>query len=276
MRKRRKYPSSALNRYYKKNAEKKRIMKQKEEEVYTPKVYCYLRVSTEMQTVESQKIGVESLAKKKGLTIDEYIVDNGVSGTVNANNRNLGKLLRKMRKGDILICSELSRLSRSMIELISMLQSSLQKGCKIYSDKEGYELGDNIEAQVIAFAFSLCADIERRMISQRTKEGLARAKANGKTLGRPKGFVCKHHITDGKDHKYKMLRLKGLSKIQIAKKFRMSYKTIQNWVKSKDLDKDIKFALVKTKFKVFDKFANKLNLKINSQHQERVHSNFSM
>ena len=258
MRKRRKYPSSALNRYYKKNAEKKRIMKEKENEVHIPKVYCYLRVSTDMQTVESQRIGVENLAKKKGLTIDEYVIDSGVSGTIKANDRKLGKLLRKMKKEDVLICSELSRLSRSMIELISLLQSSLQKGCKIYSDKEGYELGDNIESQVIAFAFSLCADIERRMISQRTKEGLARAKANGKKLGRQKGYKAKSYITDGKSYKYKMLRLKKFSRIKIAKKLKISYKTLQNWVKRENLEERIQFVLVKTNFHKFDNICNKI------------------
>ena len=260
MKKRRVYPSASLNRRYKRNAEKKRLAAAQsiQQPAHVRKVYCYLRVSTGMQTVESQRIGCESLALKKGLTIDEYVIDNGVSGTVSSQNRNLGKVLSKMQKDDVLICSELSRLSRSMTELITLLHNSLKKGIKIYSDKEGYELGDNIESQVVAFAFSLCADIERRMISARTKEGLARAKANGKALGRQVGFKTKTHVTDGKNHKYKMMRLKGLSKIQIAKKMHISYKTLQNWVQRDDLDKDISFALVRTGFGKFEKACARL------------------
>lgn len=255
MSKRRVYPSAALNRKYKRNAEKKRLNAQLSVNEHSLKVYSYLRVSTGMQTVESQKIGVEAFAKQKSLTIDEYVVDEGISGTVKAENRNLGKLLKKLKEGDIVICSELSRLSRTKTELLSLLNSILQTGAKVYSVKENYVLGDDLTSQVIAFAFSLCADIERRMISARTKEGLANAKAKGKVLGRPKGFVCKHHVTDSKKYKYLKLRLKGLSKIKIAKRFRISYKTIQNWVKANCLDDFLKFVKVKTRYKVFDKFA---------------------
>lgn len=255
MSKHRVYPSAALNRKYKKNAEKKRREFEKVQEAAKRKVYCYLRVSTDMQNVESQKIGVKELAKRKQLIVDEYVIDDGISGTVKAENRNLGKLLNKLKKNDILICSELSRLSRSMVELLSLLNKALKTGVKIYSVKENYELGDDITSQVIAFAFSLCADIERRMISARTKEGLANAKAKGKVLGRPKGYVCKHHVTDGKKYKYLKLRLLGFSKIKIAKRFRISYKTIQNWVKRNKLDDYLKHVKVKTNYNKFDLFA---------------------
>ncbi len=258
MSKRHVYPSAAINRKYKRNAEKRRLTAQLPVKEHSLKVYSYLRVSTGMQTVESQKIGVESFAKQKSLTIDEYIIDEGISGTVKAENRNLGKLLKKLKDGDIVICSELSRLSRTMTELLCLLNSILKTGAKVYSVKENYTLGDDLTSQVIAFAFSLCADIERRMISARTKEGLANAKAKGKILGRPKGYVCKHHVTDGKKYKYLKLRLKGLSKIKIAKRFRISYKTIQNWVKANNLDDYLKFVKFKTNYKIFDKFAKSI------------------
>ena len=129
--------------------------------------YGYIRVSTDKQDGANQKIGIEDLCKRKGLFIDEYIDDEGVSGTKEPEKRELGKLLGKLQKGDILIASELSRLGRNLFMIMRILEQCMNIGVKLYTVKDGYELGDNIQSKVQAFAFGLSAEIERNLISQR-------------------------------------------------------------------------------------------------------------
>ena len=181
-------------------------------------VYGYLRVSTDKQDCDNQKIGVEALAEKLGLPIESWIIDDGVSGTKEPQKRKLGKLLRKIKTGDVIICSELSRLGRKLFMVISILEHCMKIGAKVLTAKEGYELGDNVQSKVLAFAFGLVAELEREMISKRTKEALQRRKANGKRLGRPFGSRNKKHILD--DRKDKILNdlRNGLSVIQTARK----------------------------------------------------------
>lgn len=151
-------------------------------------VYGYLRVSSDKQDYNNQKVGVDELAKRNGWTINKYIVDDGISGTVAANKRNLGKqLLPRLTEGDIIICSELSRLGRKLLMVFDLLQYIMEKKAIVYTVKDNFVLGDNVQSMVLAFAFSLAAQIERDMISQRTKEALSRLKAQGIILGRPKG-----------------------------------------------------------------------------------------
>jgi len=139
-------------------------------------IYAYIRVSTEKQTIENQKQEIERFAEQKGIKIEKWIKET-VSGTMNSQNRRLGALLKKLRKNDILIISEISRLSRKLMDIMEILRVCMEKEVTVYSIKEGYELGDTIVSKVLAFAFGLSAEIERNLISQRTKEGLARAKA---------------------------------------------------------------------------------------------------
>ncbi len=149
--------------------------------------YGYIRVSTDKQDGANQKLGIEDLCRKKGLCIDEYIHDEGVSGTKEPDKRQLGKLLDKLQRDDILIASELSRLGRSLFMIMRILEQCMNIGVKLYTVKDGYELGDNIQSKVLAFAFGLSAEIERNLISQRTKEALDKRKKEGMVLGRPKG-----------------------------------------------------------------------------------------
>ena len=102
-----------------------------------------------------------------------------VSGTKAAADRKLGSLLKKMKKGDILIISEISRLGRNLMQIMSILNLCMVKEVSVLTVKEQYELGNNINSQILAFAFGLSAQIERNLISQRTKEGLARKRAEG-------------------------------------------------------------------------------------------------
>ena len=195
-------------------------------------VYGYLRVSTDKQECDNQKIGVEALARKLGLPIESWIIDNGVSGTKEPQKRKLGKLLRKIKTGDIIICSELSRLGRKLFMVISILEHCMKIGAKVLTAKEGYELGDNVQSKVLAFAFGLVAELEREMISKRTKEALQRRKANGKRLGRPFGSRNKKHALDGKENKIADLLNQGLSVVQVAQQLKVSSVTLYAYLKS--------------------------------------------
>lgn len=195
-------------------------------------VYGYLRVSTDKQDYDNQKIGVEALAEKLGLPIESWIVDDGVSGTKEPEKRKLGKLLRKIRTGDVIICSELSRLGRKLFMVISILEHCMKIGAKVFTVKDGYELGDNVQSKVLAFAFGLVAELEREMISKRTKEALQRRKANGKRLGRPFGSRNKKHALDGKENKIAELLNQGLSVVQVAQQLKVSSVTLYAYLKA--------------------------------------------
>lgn len=148
-------------------------------------IYGYLRVSSDEQDVNSQKQGVEGFAKEKGWAIDEYITDEGVSGGKDPSKRNLGPLLQKLHKGDVVICSEISRLGRDLYMVMDILHFCMQQECIIYTVKDRFTLGDDIQSKVLAFAFGLAAEIERQMIRQRTKEGLKLRMKMGSLVGRP-------------------------------------------------------------------------------------------
>jgi putative DNA-invertase from lambdoid prophage Rac len=152
-------------------------------------IYGYIRVSTDKQTVENQRYEILKHASSKRLHIDEWI-EEVASGSTGYKNRKLGSVLLKVGKDDVLIVSELSRLGRNLMEVMSILNTCMEKETKVFTIKEGYELGNNIPSKVLAFAFSLSAEIERSLISQRTREAMARLKSNGQTLGRPKGALC--------------------------------------------------------------------------------------
>src|SRR5690554_3069645 len=193
--------------------------------------YAYIRVSTEKQTVENQKQEIQRFCKSKDLVVDKWIKET-VSGTKAKENRRLGALLKRMKKGDTLIISEISRLSRKMMDIMQILSMCMEKEIVVYSIKEGYELGDTIVSKVLAFAFGLSAEIERNLISQRTKEGLARAKAQGVKLGRKKGGKnSKYKLTDKEDQLIEMLCIDKRSKEYVAKKLKCSVSCLNAHIK---------------------------------------------
>lgn len=196
-------------------------------------VYGYLRVSTDKQDCENQKIGVEALAETRGFQIESWIVDDGVSGTKEPEKRQLGKLLKKIKTGDVIICSELSRLGRKLFMVISILEHCMKVGAKVLTVKDGYELGDNVQSKVLAFAFGLVAELEREMISKRTKEALQRLKSNGEKLGRPFGCHNKKHKADNFPmEQFIELFKSGLSVEKISKKIKFSSTYFYNYEQS--------------------------------------------
>lgn len=144
----------------------------------------YIRVSSNKQSLEHQKFEINKFAKNQNIKIDKW-VEEKISFRKPLNKRQLGQLLNKLKDGDILIACEISRLGRSLLEVMRILETCLNKNCQVWTLKENYRLGNDIQSKVMAFAFGLSAEIERNLISQRTKSSLENVKASGKRLGRP-------------------------------------------------------------------------------------------
>lgn len=149
-------------------------------------IYAYYRVSTDEQDYNNQKQGVLKLAENMNLVIEAEVVDNGKSGSLSPEKRQLGQLLGAVNQGDVIIAAELSRLSRKLFDMFQIAKYLNDKGVKLYTVKDNYTLDGSIQGQILLFAFGLAAQIERDMISQRTKEALARKKQEGVKIGRPK------------------------------------------------------------------------------------------
>lgn len=170
-------------------------------------IYGYIRVSTDKQTVENQRYEIQKYCAAHNMPVDRWIEET-VSGTKAYRRRSLGTVIRRMSSQDTLICTELSRLGRSLFMIMEILSQCLDKGCRVYTTKDNYQLGDNIESKVLAFAFGLSAEIERTLISQRTREALDRLKKEGKRLGRPRGAKGKHPKLQDRDALVQQLRSK--------------------------------------------------------------------
>ena len=193
-------------------------------------VYGYIRVSSDKQTVENQRFEIKRFCERKNIHIDGWIEET-ISGTKTYTKRQLGRLLRRVKKGDIIICSELSRLGRNLFMIMEILNICMHKECRVWTIKDNYRLGDDIQSKVLAFAFGLSAEIERNLISMRTKEAMARKKAEGHKLGRPNGSKTEQRNLKLFKHsgKIRFLRLNGLSFSQIGRVLRCDRSTIRRY-----------------------------------------------
>lgn len=192
-------------------------------------IYGYIRVSTDRQTVNNQRFAISQFCAERNIKISFWIEET-ISSTKKLEDRKLGKLLKKLRKDDVLIVSELSRLGRNLMQIMSILHYCMNSDIKVYTIKENYELGNNINSKVLAFAFGLSAEIERNLISARTKEALARKKAEGVVLGRPRGKKSTSVKLSGKEHLIQTMLEKNLSKSQIARKLRVHRTTLTKFI----------------------------------------------
>ena len=193
------------------------------------KTYGYIRVSTDKQTTENQRFEIQKFADRNNIIIDRWIAET-ISSTKNLEKRKLGKLVNNIKRGDLIIASELSRLGRNLLQVMGILNNMLNVGARVWTIKDNYKLGDDISSKVLAFAFGLSAEIERNLISHRTKEALARLRAEGKTLGRPKNRKsAKLKLTD-RAHIISRLLKEGYSRAAIARKLRVHRMTLRRFL----------------------------------------------
>lgn len=198
--------------------------------------YGYIRVSSDKQTVENQRFEIENFARNNGICIDGWIEET-ISGTKNYDKRKLGMLLKKVKKDDLIICAELSRLGRNLFMIMEILNLCMTKECKVWTIKDGYRLGEDIQSKVLAFAFSLSAEIERNLISQRTKEALARKRAEGVVLGRPKGRKSSKVKLTGQEEVIRTLLKQNVSKCEIARIFHVNRMTVAAFINNNGLQR---------------------------------------
>lgn len=192
--------------------------------------YGYIRVSTDKQNVENQRHEINHFCEQCGISIDGWIEET-ISGTKPCDKRKLGRLLGRVRPGDLIICSELSRLGRNLFMIMQILSYCMEKGCKVWTVKDKYRLGDDIQSKVLAFAFGLSAEIERNLISERTRRALARKKEEGVQLGRPVGALnVKYRLDKHERQIFRMLE-QGVGKREIARRCKVCPKTLYNWLR---------------------------------------------
>lgn len=199
--------------------------------------YGYIRVSSDKQTVENQRYEIEEFCKREFVHIDKWIEET-ISGTCNYTQRKLGRLIKRCRSGDTIICSELSRLGRKMYMIMEILSICSTRGCQVWTIKDGFRLGDNVQSKTLAFAFGIAAEIERNLISQRTREALAQRRAMGKKLGRPsgRGHQPKSDRLVDATQLIVHLRRQGSSISEIARKMKCSKSTMARFLKNLNFD----------------------------------------
>ncbi len=184
----------------------------------------YLRVSTEKQNPENQRDEIRRFAEEKSLAVDSWVVETA-SGKIAHKKRKLGRLLRKMNKGDTLIVTEISRLSRSLTEIMAIMGECLDREINIYTTKERYTFDNSINSKVLCFAFGLVAEIERNLISMRTKEALALKRAEGVRLGRRPGSDVKMQVIRDNSDRIEAMLASGMTVTKICRKIGISRNT---------------------------------------------------
>ena len=197
-------------------------------------IYGYIRVSTDRQTVENQRFEINEFCNKNNVEVEKWIEET-ISGTKEVDKRKLGGLLDNLQKGDILICSELSRLGRNLLMIMSILNVCMGKDVQVWTIKDNYRLGSDISSKVLAFAFGLSAEIERNLISQRTKDALARMKSEGIYVGRPRGAKSKKIKLTGKMDQINKLLIQKVPKVKIAKQLGVHRSTLRRFLQEMEL-----------------------------------------
>ncbi len=193
-------------------------------------IYAYYRVSTNFQDINAQRFGVQEFCNKRGLKVGKEIYDDGVSGCVLAKKRQLGRLLRELQPNDTLIVSELSRLGRKTSDILNTCQILIKKKISVYFVKNAIYLEDNPTSNMMITIFAAFSQLERDLIAQRTKEALAKKRADGVILGRPKGAKNKQLKLDAKIEKLQIYCARGWSKTRIAKKLHCSRNTLRKYL----------------------------------------------
>ncbi len=193
-------------------------------------VIAYIRKSTDKQSFEHQEYEIEQYAEKHNLKIDRW-VEESISSRKELKKRQLGKLLEELQDGDILIATEISRLGRSLLEVMGILQTCLEKNCQVWTIKESYNLKNDLQSQLLAVVFSIGVSIERSLLSQRTKTALNAKKAAGVKLGRPFGAESKKLKLSKNTKRIRDLLDKKVPKAQIARIMGVQKITLRRFIK---------------------------------------------
>ncbi len=200
-------------------------------------IYGYIRVSTDHQTTENQRFEINKFCEKNEIRVERWIEET-ISSTKSLDKRKLGRLLKRIGKDDMIIASELSRLGRNLLQIMSILHHCMDVGAKIWTIKDNYRLGADITSKVLAFAFGLSAEIERNLISQRTKEALARIKSEGKQLGRPIDSTPACKLIG--QEKYIAEKLEsGVNHSELARRLHVHRDTLNKFILVNDLQPDL-------------------------------------
>ncbi len=196
---------------------------------------AYLRISTASQDCDSQRLAILDYAHRHRMTIDEF-VSIQASSRKTLRQRGLLELLKSLEPEDILLVSELSRLGRSVGQIIQMVDYLVKNQIRLVAIKESIELSgkQDIPTKVMVTMFSLFAEIERDLISERTKEGIAAARAKGKVIGRPEGTLGKSKL-DGKEEEIRLLLEKEVGIASIAKIMGVSRTTLRHFIRTRKL-----------------------------------------
>lgn len=202
-------------------------------------IYGYIRVSSDKQTTDNQKFEINQYAAKNSLVIDGYIEET-ISGTKTPDKRKLGKLLDIVQSGDTIICSEISRLGRSLYMIMDILALCMNKGVTIITIKDNFVLRDDIQSKVLAFAFGLSAEIERSLLSTRTREALALRKAQGIKLGRPKGALGHNTKLTPHEAVIRTLIEQDNTYAEVARLFHVDLSTLKRFCDSRGIKRPIK------------------------------------
>ncbi|MBO7042523.1 MAG: recombinase family protein [Alphaproteobacteria bacterium] len=198
-------------------------------------IYAYCRVSTAHQTEENQYFVIEQFANENNIKIDVWITETISSGK-KLSMRKLGKLIPRLKSGDIIITTEISRLARSLMELMGILQTCLEKECQIWTLKENFRLGTDVQSKVLAFAFGLSAELSKSLLQARVRESLARLKADGKKLGRPRGARSHELKLERNKKRLTWMLTQGFSKPKIAKLLGVHKCTIYNYLRASNIN----------------------------------------
>lgn len=201
--------------------------------------YAYIRVSTDRQDLDNQRHGVIEYAKATGLEPLTFF-DDTVTGKKNWRDRDIGKLLGQAKKGDVLLVAEISRLARSTLQVLEILQHAAEKEIAVHVVKNRMVMDGSLHARITATVLGLAAEIEREFISARTTEALARRKAEGLPLGRPKGRLSDEKKLDKRKDEIKDLLQKGVHKTSIARIVGCSPNTLYLWMEANNMTRYIK------------------------------------
>lgn len=191
--------------------------------------FAYLRISTDHQDVKNQKLGVMEYCNSHNITGLKFIEDT-ISGKTSWRERGIGQILTKSKPGDLIIVAEVSRLGRSTLQVLEILEEAAQKSVSVHIAKNNMILDGSMQATITATILGLAAQIEREFISSRTKEALAKRKQEGMKLGRPKGEANVLKLDAFRDEIVGYLK-KGINKRAISKLIECSPSTLYQWLK---------------------------------------------